>query len=268
VPIITLLTDFGIEDEYVGVVKGTILSIHPQAVIVDLSHQVSPHQVIQAAYVLEASYRYFPAGTVHVIVVDPGVGTDRRIIALQKDKHVFLAPDNGVLSMILETGSIEFLTTVENDDFFLKPVSGTFHGRDIFAPVAAHLSIGLPLSRLGSETSPNQLTRVEVVKPDLSENGEITGGIIAVDHFGNLITNIHGEMIRNIMENQHNDRLSIQVSGRLIPGLSDAYETNEFGRPLALIGSRGYLEIAVCRGSARDVFRARTGDRVRVTINN
>ena len=126
VPIITLLTDFGLQDEYVGVMKGAILSKHPQAIIVDLTHQISPHRVIEAAHILEASYRYFPKGTIHTIVVDPGVGTDRKIIVLGKDDHMFIAPDNGVLSMILAAGGIEFIVRVENDDFFLKPVSETY----------------------------------------------------------------------------------------------------------------------------------------------
>ena len=209
-PIITLLTDFGTEDEYVGVMKGTILSIHPQAVIVDLTHHVSPQQVLQAAHILEASYRYFPEGTIHVIVVDPGVGTDRRIIVLKNEKHVFLAPDNGVLSLILDAGSVEFAAVVEADDFFLKPVSRTFHGRDIFAPLAAHLSKGLPLSRLGSETSPDQLNRLEIAKPYVAEDREIIGSIVGVDHFGNLITDIDGDTIRNFLEN---DPITVCASG-------------------------------------------------------
>ena len=266
-PIITLLTDFGIEDEYVGVMKGAILSIHPQAIIVDLSHQVSPHRVLEAAYILEASYRYFPEGTIHTIVVDPGVGTDRKIIVLRKDGHVFIAPDNGVLSMILDAGGIEFVVAVENDDFFLKPVSETFHGRDIFAPVAAHLSKGLVPSRLGAEIIPDQLARVEIVRPYISEKKEIIGGIVAIDHFGNLITDIHRGMLTEFKKSLHDSRVLVQVSGQSITGLSKGYEANDYGRSLALIGSRGYLEIAVCRGSAREVFHAQIGDRVRVTIN-
>jgi S-adenosylmethionine hydrolase len=266
VPVITLLTDFGLEDEYVGVMKGTILSINPQSVIVDVTHQVSPHHVLQAAYILEASYRYFPAGTIHVTIVDPGVGTDRRIIVLQKDDHVFLAPDNGVLSMVFETGSIEFSAAVENDNLFLKPVSRTFHGRDIFAPVAAHLSKGLPPNRLGPEISPNQLTRLEIVKPYISENRELIGSVIAVDYFGNLTTDIDRTMIEEFTADKQNDRVSIHVSARSIIGLSDAYEANDVGQPLAVIGSREYLEIAVYQGSAREFFGAQIGDRVRVTI--
>lgn len=267
-PIITLLTDFGLEDEYVSVMKGVILSRHPQAIIVDLTHQVSPHRVLEAAYILEASYRYFPKGTIHTIVVDPGVGTDRKIIALRKDGHIFIAPDNGVLTMILESGGIEFAVTLENDDFFLKPVSGTFHGRDIFAPVAAHLAKGLALSRLGTETSPDQLVREEIVKPYISDKKEIIGGIVAIDHFGNLTTDIDRRMLTEITKDLHNNRVFVQVCGKSITGLSAGYEANDYGRPLALIGSRGYLEIAVCRGSAREVFQAQIGDRVRVTIHN
>jgi S-adenosylmethionine hydrolase len=266
-PIITLLTDFGIEDEYVGVMKGVILSTHPQAIIVDLTHQIPPHQVLQAAYILEGAYRYFPEGTIHVIVVDPGVGTDRKIIVLRKDGHVFIAPDNGVLTMILETGGIESIVTVENNEFYLKPVSRTFHGRDIFAPVAAHLSKGLPTRRLGAETRPDQLVRVEIIKPYISDKKEIYGSIVAMDRFGNLITDIDREMLTEFTGGLHNHRVIVQVSGQSIAGLSDGYEANDYGRFLALIGSRGYLEIAVCRGSAREVFCAQLGDRIKVSIN-
>jgi S-adenosylmethionine hydrolase len=264
VPIITLLTDFGIEDEYVGVMKGAILSRHPQAIIVDLSHQVSPHRVLEAAYILEASYRYFPKGTIHTIVVDPGVGTDRKIIVLRKDEHVFIAPDNGVLTMISETGGIEFVIMVENDDYFLKPVSETFHGRDIFAPVAAYLSKGLDPGQLGTAISPDQLTRVEIVKPYISDKKEIIGNIVAIDHFGNLISDIDRGMITKFRKDLPCNRVVVEVSGQSISGLSKGYEANDYGRPLALIGSRGYLEIAVCRGSAREVFHAQIGDRIRV----
>jgi S-adenosylmethionine hydrolase len=168
--------------------------------------------------------------------------------------------------MILETGNIESIVAVENDDFFLKPVSRTFHGRDIFAPVAAHLSKGVPCSCLGAETNPDQLVRLEIVKPFISEKMEIIGTIVRIDHFGNLITDIGMEILREFTKSPYNDRVCVQVSGRWMSGLSDGYEVNVQGKPLALIGSRGYLEIAVCRGSARDILHAHTGDRVKVAI--
>jgi S-adenosylmethionine hydrolase len=266
VTVITLLTDFGIEDEYVGVMKGVILAAHPQATVVDLSHQIAPHDVRQAAYMLQASYRYFPEGSIHVAVVDPGVGTGRKILALRKDSHVFIAPDNGVLSLILETGGIESVVAVENDDFFLKPLSRTFHGRDIFAPVAAHLAGGLPFSRLGAEINPNQLVRLAIARPCISNKQEIIGNIVAIDHFGNLISDIDAEMLREVAGDLPGRALCVQVSGRSIRGISDAYEADDSGGPVALIGSRGCLEIAVYRGSAHQAFQAHVGDSLKVFI--
>ena len=265
-PVITLLTDFGTEDEYVGVMKGVMLSIQPKAAIVDITHQVPPHHIVQAARILTASYAYFPVGTVHVTVVDPGVGTARRIIALQKAGHLFLAPDNGVLSVLLENGGITFAVEVENEVFFLKPVSRTFHGRDIFAPVAAHLAKGIPLQRLGPEIGVDQLVRIEIVKPYISDTGDIHGSIVAIDRFGNLITDIDIRLLNEITDRFDHSRVIVHVSGQSISGLSNGYDTTNKGSPLAVIGSRDCLEIAVNRGAAKANFHAEIGDKVRVSV--
>ena len=266
-PVITLLTDFGTEDEYVGVMKGVMLSIQPQAVIVDITHQVPPHHIFRAAQILTASYTYFPAGTIHVAVVDPGVGTTRRVIALQKAGHLFLAPDNGVLSILLEKGGITSIVGVENEAFFLKPVSRTFHGRDIFAPVAAHLSKGIPLQRLGPEIRVDQLVRLEIARPYISDRGDIHGSIVAIDRFGNLITDIDIRILNRMADRFNHPRVIVHVSGQSISGLSNGYDTEDKGSPLALIGSRDCLEIAVSRGSAKIYFQAAVGDKVRVSVS-
>ena len=188
--IITLLTDFGIEDGYVGTIKGVILSVNPSAMIVDITHQIDPQDLIEAAYVIKSSYRYFPKGTVHVIVVDPGVGSDRAIVALEMMGHIFLAPDNGVLTLLLDEGRLDSITRVNNSQYFLEPLSQTFHGRDIFAPVGAHISKGVDLKKLGSGLNRNDLVHLSIRKPSISDEGELVGTIVSVDRFGNCITNI------------------------------------------------------------------------------
>lgn len=157
--VITLLTDFGTQDEYAGVMKGVILSLHPAALIVDISHQIAPQDVMQAAYMLRSSWQYFPAGTVHVTVVDPGVGGKRDILAAQYKRHFFLAPDNGILSMLAEEGDFQSLIRVENSGYFRNSVSRTFHGRDIFAPVAAHLSMGVKPENFGPRADFRQIKK-------------------------------------------------------------------------------------------------------------
>jgi hypothetical protein len=266
VPIITLLTDFGLEDEFVGVMKGVILSIHPRVNIVDITHQVPPQGVLQAARTLSASYPYFPKGTVHVIVVDPGVGTARKIIGLQKDDQFFIAPDNGVLTFLYDTQGVQSIVAVENEAFFLSPVSRTFHGRDIMAPVAAHLSKGSPLSCLGTAVSDRQLVRIEVTAPFISPGKGIRGSITTVDHFGNLITDIHKELLESLMPNAGHGGVMIHVAGMRIAGLSPGYQSRKKGDFLALINSRNQLEIAVCCGSAQQRLPAQVGDKVEVTV--
>jgi len=187
---ITLVTDFGTTDPYVGMMKGVILSKDPSAAIIDITHEIAPQDFAGAAYIIYSAFRYFPIGSIHVIVVDPGVGSDRSIIAVSMGGHYFLAPDNGVLDLILATGKVDFITTVENDTYFLKPVSRTFHGRDIFAPVAGYLSKGVAIDRLGVEIKKDHALRLDLPIPYLSQTGALVGEIIRIDRFGNLITNI------------------------------------------------------------------------------
>jgi len=272
--VISLLTDFGIEDEYAGVMKGVILSINPAAVIVDLTHQVGAQQILQAALLIRSAYRFFPAKTVHVIVVDPGVGSARAILAYKTREHIFLAPDNGVLTLVLEEAEEAEAVVVENRNYFLSPVSKTFHGRDIFAPVAAHLSLGTPLGELGPALNPDRIARLDICRPVSARRGELSARVIAVDHFGNLTTNVELNALSRYGIDPTDALLSrygidptdalIVIGSATVGGISRRYVDVPAGRPLVLTGSRGLLEIAVNRGSAQAMFNAAVGDTVRI----
>ncbi|MEA3279347.1 MAG: SAM-dependent chlorinase/fluorinase [Thermodesulfobacteriota bacterium] len=259
---ITLLTDFGVEDEYVGIMKGVILSVNPAAVIVDISHHIDPQDVIQAAYTIKYAYKYFSKGSIHIIIVDPGVGSDRAIVAVKMMGYVFLAPDNGVLSFVMDEGDVDSIVRIDNSNYFLNPVSRTFHGRDIFAPVGAHISMGVEIKELGTPIDRKDLVRIDVQKPRISAEGELVGTIVSVDRFGNLITDIECESIEKFCKPDR--KLQIITGNIRITGLSRSYGSVDSQSPLAIIGSRGYLEIAVNQGSAGRSFVAGKGDTVRL----
>ena len=263
--IITLTTDFGTNDEYAGIMKGVILSLNPSAVIVDITHHINPHDLLQAAYTIYASYRYFPPGTVHVVVVDPTVGSDRKIIAFKIADHIFLAPDNGVLTLILNKGDIGSIFRIDNTSYFLDPVSRTFHGRDIFAPVGAHLAMGVSLKKLGTPVAQKKLMCLSIPEPYFSDNGELIGSIVSIDRFGNLITNINLNDLEKMDKPFTGKKLCIIVGKDKVIGLSENYSSAIVGHPLAIIGSRAYLEISVNGGNAANYFRIEKGDGVRVS---
>ncbi len=263
--IISLLTDFGNIDEYVGVMKGVILSVNPCATIVDISHNVGSQDIVQAAYLIESAYKFFPKKTVHVIVVDPGVGTKRAILAVKLKDHFFLAPDNGVLSLILEKRDVESIIKVENQKYFLDCVSPTFHGRDIFAPVAAHISKGVQLEKFGPLILQQDVKRINLEKPYVSYKGELVGAIISVDRFGNLITNIKKTDLNHFIKNRKK-KVVFQVGGCEIGGLSEKYTDVKPNKPLVITGSRGYIEIALNCGDASCFFSAKQGDIVKISI--
>ncbi|MGD9225810.1 MAG: SAM-dependent chlorinase/fluorinase [Desulfobacterales bacterium] len=265
-PIITILSDFGVDDEYVAVMKGVILSICPSVSIVDISHQIDPQDIAQAAYLIPVTYRFYPKGTVHLIVVDPGVGSQRDILALDHAGHVFIAPDNGVLTLLMNQEKSDTIVRIHNTDYFLKPVSATFHGRDIFAPIGAHIVNGTGLENLGTEIDIGDIVHLEDLNCRLSENGELVGKIISIDRFGNLITNVDSDSLARLRQNDTENRLQIRINTHVISDLSDTYVSAAPGSPLALIGSRNYLEIAVNCGSAKQHFKAQKGDTVRVKI--
>jgi S-adenosylmethionine hydrolase len=263
-PVITLLTDFGLQDEYVGVMKGVILSINPDVHIVDITHNVTRHDVRQAALAISASFRYFPKGSIHVIVVDPGVGGKRKVVCLKREGHFFVAPDNGVLSMVIQDKKVEKVCAITNPKYFLKPVSYTFHGRDIFAPVAAHLSKGVEMQRFGEEVAPEDVYRLEIQTPLVSTKDELVGTVITIDHFGNLVTNISQATFERFRDNAKSRQVAVTLGRFRINGVSRSYERVKVGSPVAIFGSRKLLEISLNQGDAGVYFKARIGQTVKV----
>jgi len=257
-PIITLTTDFGEADGYVGAVKGVILSICSEANIVDLAHQVTPHDIIQAAMVLEAAAGYFPPGTVHTAVVDPTVGTGRRRILALAEQAFYVGPDNGIFGLVFRHHPPQRIFSIENDRFMLRSEATTFDGRDVFAPVAAYIANGLDPEEIGPEIS--DPVPLDWPANDATETG-IAGAVMTVDRFGNLITSINR---RDIPEGISS--FVVTIRDRSIPGPVNSYYQD--GEPAAdvgycvLFGSSGYLEIARPGGSAQAGLSARRGDMV------
>ena len=264
--IVTLLTDFGLEDAWVGIMKGVILGINPDARVIDLTHQIDPQDTATAAWTIAAAFPYFPPGTVHVIVVDPGVGSERDIICARYNGHLFVAPDNGVLSAVLDSGpQAGDIRVVDNPDLYLDAVSNTFHGRDILAPVGAHLSLSTDLAAVGPLADLETLVRLDFPQPNMSAAGELLGSVIMVDHFGNLITNIDRPVLEAFLAANDDCRLEVSIGSHTIRGLSTAYSQAASGRPLAIFGSMGFLEIAVFGGNARREMGVARGERVRIS---
>jgi hypothetical protein len=267
--IITLTTDFGLTDAYVAAMKGVILGINPEAKLVDICHTIKPQNIAEAAFVLSTAYPFFPKGTIHVVVVDPGVGTKRRAIILRTPTAFFTAPDNGVLSYVIQDYSTKSAKSkqprelgpgleavaITKPEFWRSPVSPTFHGRDIFAPVAARLSLGLPLIEFGEAIT--SLTVLPLSRPYQEAGGSLIGHVLHIDSFGNLITDIkNGDLP------QEKQSITIEVGDKHIKGLSRTYA--EAKKLLAVIGSSGHLEVSLKEGSASAFLKAKIGDEVRI----
>ncbi|HIJ78640.1 MAG: SAM-dependent chlorinase/fluorinase [Desulfobulbaceae bacterium] len=262
-PIITLTTDFGLADEYVGVMKGIILGRAPQAKLVDICHKIKAQDIEQAAFVLQAAAPYFPPDTIHLVVVDPGVGTNRRLLALRAGGQYFVAPDNGVLTHFLTDDFFEEAVYLDCPRLYLTPLSNTFHGRDIMAPVAAALANNISFQDLGNNVIKEQLTKF--ILPELqidAIHGNISGVVIQIDHFGNLTTNIHQRDIERLSLNPA--EIEIVIKQKKISGLTSTYGTDTTGKLQGLIGSRGFLEIAVTGGSAAELLKTQNHDPVKV----
>ena len=235
--IITLLTDFGLYDGFIGTMKGVILGINSNARIVDLSHDILPQDIDAAAFILHTSYSYFPIGTVHLAVVDPGVGTARKIIAVEAAGHFFIAPDNGILKYIFSYIPDALVTIINNTRYCLPSISNTFHGRDIFAPIAAHLSLGLYVSKLGPKFS-GYITG-DIHRPEITRD-KIIGTVLHLDRFGNVITNIS----KDLLEKKYSGcPVSIIIGDSIINNILKSYEEAPDNIPAAVWGSSGYLEI-------------------------
>lgn len=270
-PIIALLTDFGLADAYVGTMKGVVLSICPSARLVDLTHHVPPQDVRAAAYLLSTAFRHFPPDTIFLIVVDPGVGTAREAIAVETAHGIYVAPNNGVLSFVLPHVEVRHAVVLENPQYQLASVSRTFHGRDVFAPAAAHLAAGVPITDLGPAVP--ELFKLDPPRLDVGERSA-AGEVLSIDHFGNVITSI-GPLA---WENDHltltpdaevseprsfpAQTCRVEIAGQTLSGVLPTYGAAAPGALLALVGSSGQLEIGANQGSAASLLHVKTGDPV------
>jgi len=251
-PIITLTTDFGTADWFVGSMKGVILGINPQATVVDITHEIAPGDVRAGAFALAVSYKYFPRLTVHVAVVDPGVGSQRAAIAARTADYLFVGPDNGVLSFALAQEKVLEILRVENEGLLRRPVSRTFHGRDVFAPIAARLTQQVLMDSLGTKLQ--DYVRLEHAEPSVV-GGVLHGEIIYIDHFGNAITNIS-----SIAKSAKR----VRVAGRIECDIKSFYQEAAPNQPLGILGSSGFLEIAINGVNAAQSLGLKLGDAVQV----
>ncbi len=259
--IITLLTDFGSKAGYVGAMKGVILAINSKVRLIDISHEVEPQDIWEGALILRNAFHFFPQGTIHLAVVDPGVGSGRKALLVKTKDYFFIAPDNGLISLALREQLCEKIIEITNSKYFVQPLSNTFQGRDIFAPVAAYLSQGVPPEEFGRVIE--QWVELSFPTPH-SEGGQLVGEIIYVDRFGNLITNITPELLRE--RGPFPKKCQIEIQNRIIEKISQSYAENPQGAFLAIWGSWGFLEISVNHGDACRILSSKKGDPVRLRL--
>lgn len=262
-PIITLTTDFGLHDHYVGTIKGVILDIAPEAEIVDISHSVQPFDVLDGALNVAQAYSYFPSHTVHMVVVDPGVGSARRPIVVTADRYYFVAPDNGVLSLVYSREERVAVRHVTAQHYFLQPMSNTFHGRDVFAPLAAYLAKGVDTAKFGEEVE--DYVRFNAPKPKPVNEHTFRGVVLKVDRFGNLITNFTPEDLPALFQSEPGP-FKIQVGKQEITEIKTAYAQGAPGEIFGILGSMGYLEIVANRGAAAQVIGVGKGAEVNIVL--
>jgi S-adenosylmethionine hydrolase len=260
--IITLLSDFGTKDHYVASMKGTILRINPSCTFIDITHHVNPHDIEEGAFILANAYSSFPKGTIHLSVIDPGVGGPREPLLIVTTNYFFVGPDNGLFTLILKREKLKNVVTPTNQKFFLPHVSNTFHGRDLFAPVAAHLSLGVKPEKFGPQVD----SWVELDFPRARiERGMLSGEIIHIDPFGNLITNIAEEELTHFAKGC---LLIIRTGKTRIQGLKRGYWEGRRKEPMALIGSGGFLEISVRERNAQKMLKANKGDPIWISTKS
>ena len=260
-PIITLLTDFGTKDHYVASMKGVILNINPQCLLIDITHHVNPHDIEEGAFLLANAYSYFPKGTIHLSVVDPGVGGIRKPILLVTQNYFFVGPDNGLFTFIAQTEGVKQIVALTKQKYFLSRISKTFHGRDLFAPVAAHLSSGIKPGAFGSKI--NSIKRLGFQKPIIRE-GELIGEILHIDTFGNLVSNIDEETFFRFIGNRP---FAVNAGRKAIHGLKNGYWEGNQGELMALLGSGGFLEVSVREGNAQKALKVKRGDPIQIVIS-
>ena len=260
-PFITLTTDFGLKDPFAGIMKGVILNINPEVRIIDISHNVSPQNIIEASLILRDSFRFFPEKTIHVAVVDPGVGSLRRSILVVTPKYYFIGPDNGIFSFAYEDEHRVIHITAEN--YFLKSEDTTFHGRDIFASVAGWLSKGIPTDNFGSAIK--DYLKIIFPKPKMISDELIEGEIIYIDNFGNVASNISRKEIGDLISEPSN--LIILIKDKEIKGINMFYAQAFDKGPSAIINSSGILEIYIYKGKVEKEFEIKKGDKIKLTVS-
>ncbi len=261
--IVTFTTDFGLQDAFVGIMHGVVLNIEPETRIVDICHAVASYDVLDGAWTIAQAYRFFPPRTTHVVVVDPGVGSERRPILAETENHVFVAPDNGVLSMIEAREPKFTVRHITSDRYFLTPVSQTFHGRDVFAAVAGWLSKGIEPAEFGPEIT--DYVRMPLPAVERIGDNSLRGVVLKVDKFGNLITNLGEQQVPELFASSV-PPLNILVSGETITRLCRSYAEGAEGEYFAIIGSSGYLEIAARQASAAEKLAAGAGSPVGIVF--
>jgi len=261
--IVTLTTDFGSTDPFVGILKGVILGINPEAEVVDLCHDIRPYDIMEAAYVIAQAYRYFPPRTIHIVLVDPGVGTARRPLLVSADRYIFVAPDNGVLSLIYAREEALYVRHITASHYFLEPVSNTFHGRDIFAPVAGWLSRHVETEKFGDLIT--DYTRFAAPAPKRANEHLLKGVVVRVDRFGTLMTNLTPADLPELFR-ENPAPFKIMVGKGEITQLKTAYADGAQGEVFAILGSSGYLEIAANRASASQTLGVGRGAEVGVIL--
>jgi len=259
-PIITLLTDFGLKDPYVASMKGVILSINPQCTLVDITHQVSPYDIKEGAFILAQAYSTFPKGTIHLSVVDPGVGSPRKPILFVTKNYFFIGPDNGLFTFALKKEKLKKVIALGKMEFFLPEVSPTFHGRDLFAPVAAHLSFGIAPESFGRVIK--SWNEISFPEPVLRQEKLIVE-VAHIDTFGNLVCNID---YKNLLQFSKSRPFVIKIGKRTMRGLKKGYWEGRKDEPMALIGSGGFLEISVRERNAQKLFKVKRGDKITVSV--
>lgn len=264
IPIITLLTDYGTRDHFVASMKGVINSINPQANVIDISHEVAAQDIIEAAFLIRSCYSYFPPLTIHVVVVDPSVGSSRKPIIVSTENHFFVAPDNGVLSLVYEVDPPTAVVEISAEHYQLPEISKTFHGRDIFAPAAAWLSKGTDISNFGDPVE--NYVQLSLPKPKATAEGQITGMVLQVDRFGNLITNISNDDFLAAREKFPGNHFKVSIGGKEIQELREFYSELKKGELMALFGSTRFLEIAQNQGSAAKTLGLSRGAEITVSL--
>jgi hypothetical protein len=260
--IITLLTDFGTKDHYGASMKGVILGINPRCTLVDITHEVDPQDINEGAILLANAFSYFPKGTIHVAVIDPGVGGERKPILIETKHYFFVGPDNGLLTLAAKRDGIKQVVSLTHQKYFLPEISATFHGRDIFAPVAGHLSLGIHPKVFGKKA--DRWVNLGLKKPGV-EGNQISGEIILIDRFGNLISNIEKERFERFVKDQP---FLIRAGKKAIRDLKRGYYQAKKNEPIALFGSGGLLEISVREGCAEKRLKMKKGDQVTVSVGS